>query len=72
MLFAGGVDVTVSEAAERMSLARSATATHLAVLRDGGLPTSGREWKTVFCRADPVRIGRALSALRTTLPPTAR
>ncbi|WP_248963148.1 ImmA/IrrE family metallo-endopeptidase [Sphaerisporangium perillae] len=53
--------------AERMSLAQSATSTHLATLRDGGLLTSRREWKTVYYRADPGRIGRALADLQVSL-----
>ncbi|WP_217707809.1 ArsR/SmtB family transcription factor [Nonomuraea rhodomycinica] len=74
MLFAGGIELTVNEVAERMSLAQSATSTHLATLRDGGLLTSRREWKTVHYRADPARIGKALSDLQVSLqaccPPT--
>ncbi|WP_049559009.1 ArsR/SmtB family transcription factor [Nonomuraea sp. SBT364] len=66
-LFAGGVELTVGEVAERMSLAQSATSTHLATLRDGGVLTSRREWKTVYYRADPARIGKALSDLQASL-----
>jgi DNA-binding transcriptional ArsR family regulator len=66
-LFAGGIELTVGEVAERMSLAQSATSTHLATLRDGGVLASRREWKTVYYRADPARIGKALSDLQTTL-----
>jgi ArsR family transcriptional regulator len=73
-LFAGGVELTVNEVAERMSLAQSATSTHLATLRDGGVLTSRREWKTVYYRADPARIRKALLDLHTSLnaccPPT--
>lgn len=67
MLFAGGIELTVNEVAERMSLAQSATSTHLAALRDGGLLSSRREWKTVYYRSDPARIGQALSDLQTAL-----
>ncbi|TMR98458.1 ArsR/SmtB family transcription factor [Nonomuraea basaltis] len=67
MLFSGGIELTVNEVAERMSLAQSATSTHLATLRDGGVLTSRREWKTVYYRADPARIGRALSDLQASL-----
>ncbi|MFI7702462.1 ArsR/SmtB family transcription factor [Nonomuraea sp. NPDC049480] len=67
MLFSGGIELTVNEVAERMSLAQSATSTHLATLRDGGVLTSRREWKTVYYRADPARIGRALSDLQAGL-----
>ncbi|MEU4572304.1 ArsR/SmtB family transcription factor [Nonomuraea sp. ATR24] len=72
-LFAGGAELTVGEVAERMSLAQSATSTHLATLRDGGVLTSRREWKTVYYRADAARIGKALAdlqaALSTCCPP---
>ncbi|MFC4533104.1 ArsR/SmtB family transcription factor [Sphaerisporangium dianthi] len=67
MLFAGGIELTVNQVAERMSLAQSATSTHLATLRDGGLLSSRREWKTVYYRADPGRIGRALTDLQLSL-----
>jgi len=66
-LFAGGVELTVNEVAERMSLAQSATSTHLATLRDGGVLTSRREWKTVYYRADPARIRTALLDLHASL-----
>ncbi|MET8054138.1 transcriptional regulator [Streptosporangium sp. NPDC005286] len=59
-LFAGGV-------AERLPPAQSATSTHLATLRDGGVLASRREWKTVYYRADAGRIGRALSDLQASL-----
>ncbi|WP_240197650.1 ArsR/SmtB family transcription factor [Nonomuraea lactucae] len=66
-LFVGGMELTVNEVAERMSLAQSATSTQLATLRDGGVLTSRREWKTVYYRADPARIGKALSDLQISL-----
>lgn len=66
-LFVGGIELTVNEVAERMSLAQSATSTHLATLRDGGVLTSRREWKTVYYRADSARISKALSDLQATL-----
>ncbi|MEU4408972.1 metalloregulator ArsR/SmtB family transcription factor [Streptosporangium sp. NPDC023963] len=76
MLFSGGIELTVGEVAERMALAQSAASTHLATLRDGGVLSARREWKTVYYRADPVRIGRALSDLQAGLqaccPPDAR
>ncbi|WP_405144375.1 metalloregulator ArsR/SmtB family transcription factor [Sphaerisporangium sp. NBC_01403] len=67
MLFTGGVELTVNEVAERLSLAQSAASTHLATLRDGGVLTSRREWKAVYYRADPDRIGRALADLQISL-----
>ncbi|TMR96631.1 ArsR/SmtB family transcription factor [Nonomuraea basaltis] len=66
-LFVGGIELTVNEVAERMSLAQSATSTHLATLRDGGVLTSRREWKAVYYRADSARISKALSDLQATL-----
>lgn len=73
MLFDGGVELTVGEVAERMSLAQSATSTHLSILRDGGVLVARREWKTVHYRVDPGRVGRALAdlqaALRACCPP---
>jgi DNA-binding transcriptional ArsR family regulator len=66
-LFVGGIELTVNEVAERMSLAQSATSTHLATLRDGGVLASRREWKTVYYRADPARIAKALSDLQAGL-----
>jgi DNA-binding transcriptional ArsR family regulator len=66
-LFVGGIELTVNEVAERMTLAQSATSTHLATLRDGGVLASRRDWKTVYYRADPPRIGKALSDLQASL-----
>lgn len=75
MLFAGGIELTVNEVAERLSLAQSAASTQLATLRDGGVLASRREWKTVYYRADPARIAKALtdlqSALQACCPPDA-
>ncbi|GIH99565.1 ArsR/SmtB family transcription factor [Planobispora takensis] len=67
MLFSGGGELTVGQVAERLNLAQSAASTHLAALRDGGVLSSRREWKTVYYRADPARIGRALSDLQACL-----
>jgi DNA-binding transcriptional ArsR family regulator len=67
MLFVGGIELTVNDVADRMQLAQSAASTHLATLRDGGLLTARREWKTVHYRADPTKIGRALADLQTLL-----
>ncbi|MBG0831382.1 winged helix-turn-helix transcriptional regulator [Planomonospora sp. ID67723] len=67
MLFSGGIELTVNQVAERMNLAQSAASTHLATLRDGGVLASRREWKTVYYRADPGRIGRALGDLQACL-----
>ncbi|MEV6867820.1 metalloregulator ArsR/SmtB family transcription factor [Streptosporangium subroseum] len=67
MLFADGIELTVNEVAERLSLAQSAASTHLATLREGGLLSSRREWKTVHYCADPARIGAALADLQLSL-----
>ncbi|QYC41863.1 Transcriptional repressor SdpR [Nonomuraea coxensis DSM 45129] len=66
-LFEGGVELTVGEVAERLSLAQSATSTHLATLREGGVLASRREWKTVYYRADPDGVRRALADLQAAL-----
>ncbi|GAA4567064.1 hypothetical protein GCM10023193_45290 [Planotetraspora kaengkrachanensis] len=61
--------------AHREGLAQSATSSHLATLKEGGVLTSRREWKTVYYRADPTGIGRALDelqgCLRSCCPPQA-
>ncbi|MFD8565258.1 ArsR/SmtB family transcription factor [Streptosporangium canum] len=67
MLFSGGIELTVGEVAERLSLSQSAASIHLAALRDGGVLSARREWKTVYYRADPARIGQALSDLQASL-----
>ncbi|MGP3916956.1 ArsR family transcriptional regulator [Nonomuraea polychroma] len=66
-LFEGGVELTVNEVAERLSLAQSAASTHLATLRDGGVLTARREWKTVHYRANPDGVRRALTDLQDAL-----
>ncbi|MFF3445385.1 ArsR/SmtB family transcription factor [Streptosporangium sp. NPDC002721] len=48
-------------------MAWSVASTHLATLRDGGVLSARREWKTVYYRADPTRIGQTLSDLQTSL-----
>lgn len=62
--FEGGAELAVSEVAERLSLAQSATSTHLAMLRDAGILTSRREWKTVYYRAHPAGFLQSLDDLR--------
>lgn len=73
MLFTGGIELTVNQVSERMSLAQSAASTHLATLRDGGVLIARREWKTVYYRVDSNRVSRALmdlqSALQACCPP---
>ncbi|GGT43505.1 ArsR/SmtB family transcription factor [Nonomuraea spiralis] len=66
-LFEGGVELTVGQVAERLSLAQSATSTHLATLREGGVLASRREWKTVYYRANPDGVRQALADLQAAL-----
>ncbi|WP_433418549.1 ArsR/SmtB family transcription factor [Microtetraspora malaysiensis] len=74
-LFTGGVELTVNEVAEKLSLAQSAASTHLAMLRDAGVLTSRREWKTVYYQVNPDGVAQALKDLQATLraccPPSA-
>ncbi|MCC5576285.1 winged helix-turn-helix transcriptional regulator [Microtetraspora sp. AC03309] len=74
-LFAGGVELTVNEVAEKLSLAQSAASTHLATLRDAGVLASRREWKTVYYQVNPDGVAQALTdlqvALRACCPPSA-
>lgn len=62
--FDSGTELTVTQVAERLKLAQSATSSHLATLRDAGVLTSRREWKTVYYRADPNGILANLDGLR--------
>ncbi|MDA1358628.1 metalloregulator ArsR/SmtB family transcription factor [Glycomyces luteolus] len=62
--FAGGAELSVGEVAERLEIGQSTASQQLAQLKDGGLLTSRREAKTVYYRADKVRIGAALDRLR--------
>ena len=63
-LFNGDAELTVGEVAKRLSLAQSAASAHLATLREAGILTSRREWKTVHYRANPEGILRSLDGLR--------
>lgn len=62
--FDSGAELTVTEVADRLKLAQSATSTHLATLRDAGILTARREWKTVYYRANPAGILTNLDNLR--------
>ncbi|MEX1078724.1 MAG: metalloregulator ArsR/SmtB family transcription factor [Homoserinimonas sp.] len=66
-LFQGDTELTVGQVAERLGLAQSATSAHLSTLRETGILTSRREWKTVYYRVDPDRILHAMDGLRTYL-----
>lgn len=63
-LFQGDTELTVGQVADRLDLAQSATSAHLATLRDAGILTARREWKTVFYRANANGIHQAIDGLR--------
>jgi DNA-binding transcriptional ArsR family regulator len=67
LLFTGGAELSVGEVAEQLGIGQSTASQQLAQLKDGGLLTSRREAKTVYYRADKVRIGAALDRLRAFL-----
>lgn len=66
-LFAGGVELSVGEVAERAGLRASTASEHLSLLRRGGLLTSTREGKTVRYRVDSTTIATRLDGLKTYL-----
>jgi DNA-binding transcriptional ArsR family regulator len=63
-LFSGDTELTVGEVAERLSIAQSAASAHLAMLREAGVLTSRRDWKTVYYRVDPEGVLKGLDGLR--------
>jgi len=63
-LFAGGVELTVGEVAERSGLGQSTASEQLSMLRRGGLLTATRAGKLVRYSADVERIGANLAALQ--------
>jgi DNA-binding transcriptional ArsR family regulator len=63
-LFNGDTELTVGEVAKRLDLAPSAASTHLSTLREAGVLTSRREWKTVYYRVDPEGVLKGLDGLR--------
>lgn len=73
-LFAGGIELTVGEVAERAGLGQSTASEHLALLRRGGLVHATRDGKTVRYRVDSTRISTELDQLKQYLtvycPPT--
>ncbi|MFE2864879.1 ArsR/SmtB family transcription factor [Embleya sp. NPDC059259] len=73
-LFAGNVELSVGEVAERSGLGQSTASEHLSLLRRGGLLVSVRDGRTVRYRADAARIAERLDALKAYLvqccPPT--
>ncbi|GAB2767711.1 ArsR/SmtB family transcription factor [Streptomyces bullii] len=62
--FAGGIELTVGEIAERCALKPSTASEHLSLLRRGGLVLSRKEGKQVFYRADGATMAERLSALQ--------
>ncbi|MEU9472172.1 metalloregulator ArsR/SmtB family transcription factor [Streptomyces avermitilis] len=62
--FAGGVELTVGEIAERCGLKPSTASEHLSLLRRGGLVLSRKEGKQVFYRADGATMTHRLDALK--------
>ncbi|AXI73657.1 ArsR/SmtB family transcription factor [Streptomyces bacillaris] len=65
--FAGGVELTVGEVAERCGLKPSTVSEHLGLLRRGGLVVSRKEGREVFYRADGETAAGRLSALQAYL-----
>ncbi|MBT2381398.1 winged helix-turn-helix transcriptional regulator [Streptomyces sp. ISL-111] len=65
--FAGGVELTVGEVAERCGLKPSTASEHLSLLRRGGLVVSRKEGREVFHRADGRAMSERLSALQAYL-----
>ncbi|MZD10415.1 metalloregulator ArsR/SmtB family transcription factor [Streptomyces sp. SID5785] len=65
--FAGNVEFTVGEIAERCGLKPSTTSEHLSLLRRGGLVTSRREGKQVYYRADGTTTSLRLADLQSYL-----
>lgn len=63
-LFNGQEELTVGDVAERLSLAQSAASVHLATLRDAGILTSRREWKTVYYQVHADSVFHSLNELR--------
>lgn len=66
-LFAGGIELTVGEVAERAGLGQSTASEHLALLRRGGLVHATRDGKAVRYRVDSTRISTELDQLKAYL-----
>ncbi|MDX3326020.1 metalloregulator ArsR/SmtB family transcription factor [Streptomyces sp. ME02-6979-3A] len=65
--FTGGIELTVSEVAERCALKPSTASEHLSLLRRGGLVISRKDGKQVYYRADGATMTQRLSALQAYL-----
>lgn len=66
-LFAGGIELTVGEVADRAGLGQSTASEQLAVLRRGGLLRATRDGKAVRYRVDAARISTELDQLKSYL-----
>jgi DNA-binding transcriptional ArsR family regulator len=64
LLFAGGEELTVGQAAERAGIGQSTASEQLAMLRDAGVLSSRREGKLVRYRADRAGISERLAELQ--------
>ncbi|MFD4342634.1 ArsR/SmtB family transcription factor [Streptomyces anulatus] len=62
--FAGGVELTVGEVAERCGLKASTASEHLSLLRRGGLVVARKEGRQVFYRADGAAMAERLTSLQ--------
>ncbi|MFD5204152.1 ArsR/SmtB family transcription factor [Streptomyces sp. NPDC058375] len=62
--FAGGVELTVGEVAERCGLKVSTASEHLSLLRRGGLVVARKEGRRVFYRADGAAMAERLASLQ--------
>ncbi|GIJ52391.1 hypothetical protein Val02_92770 [Virgisporangium aliadipatigenens] len=67
LLFAGGVELTVGEVADRCGIGQSTASEQLALLRRGGLVQSTRAGKLVRYRVDSTAIAGHLSTLQAYL-----
>ncbi|QSB06051.1 ArsR/SmtB family transcription factor [Natronoglycomyces albus] len=63
-LFNDREELTVTDVANRLSLAQSAASVHLSTLREAGILTSRREWKAVYYQVNPDGIFNNLDELR--------
>ncbi|MEW2359897.1 metalloregulator ArsR/SmtB family transcription factor [Spirillospora sp. NPDC029432] len=66
-LFAGGIELTVGEVAERAGIAHSTASQQLALLRRGGLLASRKEGKQVHYRIDTPVMESLLTELQAYL-----
>lgn len=65
--FAGGIELTVGEIADRCALKPSTASEHLSLLRRGGLVVSRKEGKQVHYRADGATMAERVTALQVYL-----